>query len=90
MMSSMRWTLIKNRFMNLKDILNGGQKKSHLSGRPIVNDFLVMVFFGTLKKLVEKWIKSEAPNLQNDLLCGTRRCRQHTPYDHNDENGKKV
>mgnify|MGYP001245177158 CR=1 FL=1 len=37
---------------------------------PIVNDFLVMVFFGTLKKLVEKWVKSDAPNLQNDLLCG--------------------
>ena len=29
-----------------------------------------MVFFGTLKKLVEKWIRSDAPSLQNDLLCG--------------------
>jgi rifampicin phosphotransferase len=37
---------------------------------PIVNDFLVMVFFGTLKKLVEKWVKSDVANLQNDLLCG--------------------
>jgi phosphohistidine swiveling domain-containing protein len=37
---------------------------------PIINDFLVMVFFGTLKKLTEKWIKSENTNLQNDLLCG--------------------
>jgi phosphohistidine swiveling domain-containing protein len=39
---------------------------------PIINDFLVMIFFGTLKKLCEKWIKTdeETFNLQNDLLCG--------------------
>jgi rifampicin phosphotransferase len=37
---------------------------------PIINDFLVMVSFGTLKKLTEKWVKSKTPNLQNDLLCG--------------------
>jgi len=37
---------------------------------PIINDFLVMVSFGTLKKLTEKWVQSETPNLQNDLLCG--------------------
>lgn len=39
---------------------------------PIINDFLVMVFFGTLKKLTEKWVKTEEniANLQNDLLCG--------------------
>ena len=37
---------------------------------PIINDFLVMVAFGTLKKLTEKWVASETPNLQNDLLCG--------------------
>jgi pyruvate,water dikinase len=37
---------------------------------PIINDFLVMFFFGVLKKLTEKWIKTEKVNLQNDLLCG--------------------
>ena len=37
---------------------------------PIINDFLVMVSFGTLKKLTEKWVQSDTPNLQNDLLCG--------------------
>ena len=37
---------------------------------PIINDFFVMVSFGTLKKLTEKWVKSDTPNLQNDLLCG--------------------
>lgn len=39
---------------------------------PIINDFLVMVFFGTLKSLVEKWIKTDgdSAHLQNDLLCG--------------------
>ena len=39
---------------------------------PIINDFLVMIFFGTLKKLCEKWISTEEEtfNIQNDLLCG--------------------
>lgn len=39
---------------------------------PIINDFLVMLFFGTLKKLTEKWIPQDETtlNLQNDLLCG--------------------
>jgi phosphohistidine swiveling domain-containing protein len=39
---------------------------------PIINDFLVMFFFGVLKKLTEKWIPQgdETLNLQNDLLCG--------------------
>jgi phosphohistidine swiveling domain-containing protein len=39
---------------------------------PIINDFLVMIFFGTLKKLCEKWIPNsdETFNIQNDLLCG--------------------
>jgi pyruvate,water dikinase len=39
---------------------------------PIINDFLVMIFFGSLRKLTEKWIpKKEGQNeIQNDLLCG--------------------
>ncbi len=39
---------------------------------PIINDFLCMVFFGALKSMTEKWIKSDqaAISLQNDLLCG--------------------
>jgi len=35
---------------------------------PIVNDFFVMIFYGTLKKLCTKWCKDES--LQNDLLSG--------------------
>lgn len=39
---------------------------------PIINDFLCMIFFGSLKSMTEKWIKTEgdASSLQNDLLCG--------------------
>ncbi len=38
---------------------------------PIVNDFLCMIFFGMLKKLTAKLIKTDsADTLQNDLLCG--------------------
>jgi pyruvate,water dikinase len=39
---------------------------------PIVNDFLCMIFFGNLKKLVQKWITpgDAGSSLQNDLLCG--------------------
>ncbi len=39
---------------------------------PIINDFLVMIFFGNLKKLTDKWVKqsSDQSDIQNDLLCG--------------------
>jgi len=39
---------------------------------PIVNDYLVMIFFGLLKRLTEKWIAEggDGASLQNDLLCG--------------------
>jgi len=35
---------------------------------PIINDFFVMIFYGTLKKLSASWCHDE--NLQNDLLSG--------------------
>lgn len=35
---------------------------------PIINDFFVMIFYGTLKKLATKWAGDES--LQNDLLAG--------------------
>ena len=35
---------------------------------PIINDFFVMIFYGTLKKLCANWCKDES--LQNDLLSG--------------------
>ena len=38
---------------------------------PLVNDTLAMIFFGTLKKMCEKWLPHH-PNLHNDLLCGNR------------------
>ncbi len=37
---------------------------------PIINDFYVMIFYGTLKKLCTSWCGDEAGTLQNDLLCG--------------------
>lgn len=37
---------------------------------PIVNDFYVMVFYGTLKRLCASWCGDESGSLQNDLLCG--------------------
>jgi pyruvate,water dikinase len=35
---------------------------------PIINDFFVMIFYGTLKKLATNWCHD--PSLQNDLLSG--------------------
>jgi pyruvate,water dikinase len=37
---------------------------------PIINDFFVMVFYGTLKKLCTSWCGDEAGTLQNDLIAG--------------------
>ncbi len=37
---------------------------------PIINDFYVMIFYGTLKSLSTSWCGDEAGTLQNDLLCG--------------------
>ncbi len=37
---------------------------------PIINDFFVMVFYGTLKKLCAAWCGDGSGSLQNDLICG--------------------
>jgi len=37
---------------------------------PIINDFFVMIFYGTLKKLCAKWCGDDSGSLQNDLICG--------------------
>ena len=37
---------------------------------PIVNDFYVMIFYGTLKKLRARWCGDAKGSLQNDLICG--------------------
>ncbi|HWM93624.1 MAG TPA: PEP/pyruvate-binding domain-containing protein [Thermoanaerobaculia bacterium] len=37
---------------------------------PIINDFFVMIFYGTLKKLCASWCGDEAGSLQNDLIVG--------------------
>jgi pyruvate,water dikinase len=37
---------------------------------PLVNDFFAMIFYGVLRKLVEKWCGEVSGSLQNDLLCG--------------------
>lgn len=37
---------------------------------PIINDFYVMIFYGTLKALCTRWCGDAAGSLQNDLVCG--------------------
>jgi pyruvate,water dikinase len=37
---------------------------------PLVNDFLAMIFFGTLRKLCQTWCRDEEGTLQNDLVGG--------------------
>ncbi len=37
---------------------------------PLVNDFLTMIWFGVLGRMVEKWLPNLPPSLANDLLCG--------------------
>ncbi|MCX7978155.1 MAG: phosphoenolpyruvate synthase, partial [Bdellovibrionaceae bacterium] len=37
---------------------------------PIINDFLVMVHFGVLRKLTQRWLSNLDANIQNDLLAG--------------------
>ncbi len=51
---------------------------------PIINDYLCMIFFGVLKKLTEKWVKTDGDlsNLQNDLLCGQGNLDSTEPTKH--------
>ncbi len=37
---------------------------------PIVNDFHVMIFYGTLKSMCTKWCDDDNGSLQNNLICG--------------------
>jgi pyruvate,water dikinase len=37
---------------------------------PIINDFFVMIFYGTLRKLCSSWCGDASGSLQNDLICG--------------------
>ena len=37
---------------------------------PIVNDFLAMIYFGTLSRLVKRWLPGAPDRLLNDLLAG--------------------
>ncbi len=37
---------------------------------PIINDFFVMIFYGSLKKRCAKWCNDASGSLQNDLICG--------------------
>jgi len=37
---------------------------------PLVNDFLAMIFFGVLRKCIEKWCPDSDGSLQNDLIAG--------------------
>jgi len=37
---------------------------------PIINDFHVMIFYGTLKACCQKWCGDDKGTLQNNLICG--------------------
>ncbi|MDD2599208.1 MAG: PEP-utilizing enzyme [Kiritimatiellae bacterium] len=37
---------------------------------PIINDFHVMIFYGTLKACCQKWCGDDKATLQNNLICG--------------------
>jgi rifampicin phosphotransferase len=37
---------------------------------PLVNDFFAMIFYGTLRRLCEKWLGDAEGTLQNDLISG--------------------
>ncbi len=39
---------------------------------PVINDSFAMIYFGRLQKMIEKYGISDNPNLQNDLLCGSK------------------
>lgn len=36
---------------------------------PLINDFLAMIFHGTLRKLAQKWCDDKDGTLANDLIC---------------------
>jgi len=37
---------------------------------PIINDFYVMIFYGSLKRRCMRWCNDKNGSLQNDLICG--------------------
>jgi pyruvate,water dikinase len=39
---------------------------------PVINDSFAMIYFGRLQKMIERYGISDNPNLQNDLLCGSK------------------
>jgi rifampicin phosphotransferase len=53
---------------------------------PIINDYLCMILFGTLKKITGKWVKpktgEDLNSLQNDLLCGEGGVESTKPTKH--------
>lgn len=48
---------------------------------PLINDFLVMVHFGTLKKRCREWCAQLGENLQNDLISGEGGLESAEPID---------
>jgi phosphohistidine swiveling domain-containing protein len=55
----------------LMALYNDFEEKVLWSWRPpIINDFFVMIFYGTLKKLTANWCGDASGSLQNDLLAG--------------------
>lgn len=57
---------LKSRWINLDAELTPKWKA------PVINDSFAMIYFGRLQKFIEKHSISDNPNLQNDLLCGSK------------------
>ena len=55
----------------LKLYLDFEQKLLNEWKAPLLNDFFAMIWFGMLQKSTLKYLKSENPNIHNDLLCGS-------------------
>lgn len=55
----------------LKLYLEFEQKLLNEWKAPLLNDFFAMIWFGMLQKSTVKYLKSENPNIHNDLLCGS-------------------
>jgi len=58
-----------NELMNL--YVNFENKLLNRWKAPLLNDFFAMIWFGLLEKRCKQYLKSDNPNIHNDLLCGS-------------------
>ena len=49
---------------------------------PIINDFFAMIFFGLLKKLIDKWHLDDTDSLHNELLSQEQQLFSAEPFEY--------